>query len=67
MRPGLFIGGELKMIVEKHANGRIELWLSPESEIDAVFVNAIAERASKGQSIQVMAEGEKLVISVSQK
>jgi hypothetical protein len=39
------------MKIELHINGRYEIVLSPETEIERVILSEISERADKGQSV----------------
>lgn len=53
------------MKVEKHADGRISLLLSPEDEIDSFFLRQFSERVAKGQVIEGRVDSDgRLVLAV---
>jgi hypothetical protein len=52
------------MQVEKHANARIELWLSPEDDIEKAFVEAMVKKAAKGVTVRLEMAGEKMIVAV---
>mgnify|MGYP001397531330 CR=1 FL=1 len=54
------------MIVEQHVNGKIELWLKPETPIEQVFISEMLTRAEKGQSVTLSGNNEKLIVAVEQ-
>src|SRR5438128_67832 len=46
----------LPMKIELHINGRYEIELSPESEIERLILLEISDRAGKGQSLSFAAD-----------
>jgi hypothetical protein len=54
------------MKIETHANGSIELWLTPETAIEKVFISEMKSRAAKGQGVKLSGDEQRLVVAVEQ-
>ena len=54
------------MKVEKHSNGRLELWLTPQDALEQLILKLMTERAQKGQRISLRAQDNTTVISVDE-
>jgi len=58
---------ELQMKIELRINGRYELELSPESEIERLILSEISDRVDKGQPISFAADqGNRCRLGVDQ-
>jgi hypothetical protein len=54
------------MVVEKKANGTIQLVLTPETAIERIFLAEMTERASKGQVVTLSGDSECMTVAVEQ-